>query len=136
MPIVNVAKKAMAIALTVALVLAVLGGGWILSLRSENKRLGEAAAQLTFDLAMEKELRLVDQQVALDYSKRLSKLTKQRMTDEKNLRIALTASPEWASQRVPDAVADALGLRDPDDGSDSPGAVHASDPASGTVPTH
>lgn len=115
-----IAKKAMALLAALALAGAVLLGLWVQSLRAENERLGGAVDGLTAELQLERDLRLVDQQVAADYKKRLDKLTTQRIANEAKLSRALAASPEWASGRVPDSIADALGLRDPDEGGNTP----------------
>lgn len=115
MPILSdVAKKAMALLLAVSLVGAVLLGGWVLSLRTENKRLGGAVAGLTADLELERHMRAVDQQVAKDYAKKVATLTTKRIADESKLSRALTASHEWAAMPVPADVADALGMPDAD----------------------
>lgn len=85
-------------------------GWYVQGLRAENESLGTANAALTADLAASRQLREADQAVAQKHAQRVAKMTTiQKATDAKLYR-ALEQNAAWAGQRVPDDVADALGL--------------------------
>jgi hypothetical protein len=108
----DIAKRAIAVLACVAVLSAAGLGLWVYSLRAENKALGEAMAQAADDLRIERDLRAADQAVASRYAKEVAKLTTKHRRNHADLQQAIAADPAWAAGRVPDAVADALGLRD------------------------
>lgn len=110
----SIVKKAMALAALLVALSAIGLGLWVVSLRAENKALGEAAAALTEDLRIERDLRAADQAVAARYAKQVATLSTKQRSAHAKLSQAVASHPTWAAERVPDSVADALGLRDPD----------------------
>lgn len=97
----------------VALVLGLAGTGY--ALRSSMKH----NSALTIELGSAKEalktskrLRAADASALKQSRAAQAALAKQKAAQDEALQSALDANPDWAAQRVPDAVVDALGMRE------------------------
>ena len=100
------------IGVVAALILALSGSLW--ALRSAYAKANALTAEnksLSASLASAGRIRAGDQKALSSSRASLEALLKQKAIQDEKLRQALAANPDWASQRVPDDVADALRLR-------------------------
>lgn len=102
--------------IAIGLLIAALGGfgsWWVQHLRSENTRLAGANTALTEDLARITTERAAESHAAADLRHALAAIHAQKKDNQDALSKAAAAAPDWAAQRVPDGVLDALGVPAP-----------------------
>jgi hypothetical protein len=95
------------------LLLALLAAGWwVKDLHADNVRLTEANAQMASDIEALNIQRDNDAKVAKQHLAAIATLREKKRQADAKLSTALAQNPDWASQRVPDDVAAALGVRE------------------------
>ena len=100
------------IGVVAALVLALAGAGWYARKKAvEVTVLSVKVDALAGALRASQRIRKADTASLNQSRAALAALGKQKAIQDEALAKAITANPDWADQRVPDAVVDALGMR-------------------------
>jgi hypothetical protein len=100
------------IGMVVALILALAGTGYELrKYMADFNRVASEKESLAEALNTSNRLRAADSKALAASRAAQAALKKEKAVQDEALSKALAANPDWAAQRVPDAVVDALGVR-------------------------